>query len=71
VPSPTKKTLRLVGIVRVAYFKFHQQIGVNLLAIIGFTPYYWQLLVIIAIIGYYFFAKSFHIIGYYSDKLKH
>jgi hypothetical protein len=28
----------------------HQQIGVKLLAIIGFTPYYWQLL---AIIGYY------------------
>ncbi len=28
----------------------HQQLGVKLLAIIGFTPYYWLLL---AIIGYY------------------
>jgi len=40
----------------------HQQIGVKLLAIIGFTPYYWQLLAIIAIIGYYwllFFCKKF------------
>jgi hypothetical protein len=42
--------------------QFHQQIGVKLLAIIGFTPYYWQLLAIIAIIGYYwllFFCKKF------------
>ena len=31
----------------------HQQIGVKLLAIIGFDPYYWQLLAIIEIIGYY------------------
>ena len=30
----------------------HQQTGVKLLAIIGFTPYYWQLLSIIAIVGY-------------------
>jgi hypothetical protein len=40
----------------------HQQIGVKLLAIIGFTPYYWQLLAIIAIIGYYwllFFLQKF------------
>ena len=40
----------------------HQQTGVKLLAIIGFTPYYWQLLAIIAIIGYYwllFFCKKF------------
>jgi hypothetical protein len=29
----------------------HQQIGVKLLAIIGFNPYFWQLLVIVAIIG--------------------
>jgi hypothetical protein len=40
----------------------HQQTGVKLLAIIGFTPYYWQLLAIIAIIGYYwllFFLQKF------------
>ena len=82
----------------------HQRIGVKLFAIIGFTPYYWQLLAIIAIIGYYwllfflqkflyywlllrqapsliiaiigyywllFFCKSFHIIGYYCDRLHH
>jgi hypothetical protein len=56
----------------------HQQIGVKLFAIIGFTPFYWLLLPIIgyyllllAIIGYYFFDKSFHIIGYYCDRLHH
>jgi hypothetical protein len=55
----------------------HQQIGVKLLAIVGFHPYCWLLLAIIAIIGYYwlFFCKksSYYwlllaiiaIIGYY------
>jgi hypothetical protein len=41
------------------------------LAIIGFTPYYWQLLAIIAIIGYdwlLFFAKKF--LYYYSLLLR-
>ncbi len=35
---------------------------------------YWlllQLLAILAIIVYYCFAKSFHIIGYYCDRLQH
>ena len=43
----------------------HQQIGVKLLAIIGFTPYYWQLLAIIAIIGYYWLLFFLHKFLYY------
>ncbi len=37
----------------------HQQIGVKLLAIIGFTPYYWQLLAIIALLAIIFLQKVF------------
>ena len=56
----------------------HQQIGVKLLAIIGFAPLLlaiigncWLLLQLLAIIGNYSFAKSFPIIGFYCNKLKH
>ncbi len=39
------------------------------MAIIGFTPYYWQLLAIIAIIGYYwlfFLQKVFILLAFFA-----
>ncbi len=68
--SALQLNLNSVSAPRFEIFKFrvrsgwHQQIGVKLLAIIGFTHYYWPLLVIIAIIGYYWllfqvFCKKF------------